>query len=243
VPVGATTTEFQAGCTEAELADALSLCRRYMGEDCQSSWFESESLRPVQVGHFALDATEVTNTAFAAFVKKTGYRTRAEKKGSSDRGAPGTNLSWRTPTRQGDSYASLPKHPVVHVSRKDAMAYCESQGKRLPTEDEWEFAARGTERLVFPWGNEWDESKANWGERNQGALPVGSFAKGDTPTGYKDLAGNVWEWTASDEGNRAVLKGGSWWDFNPAALRGAARMIEDPTYTSSDIGFRCARDL
>jgi formylglycine-generating enzyme required for sulfatase activity len=57
------------------------------------------------------------------------------------------------------------------------------------------------------------------------------------------MAGNVWEWTASDEGGRAVLKGGSWWDLNPANLRGAARWLEDPSYTSSEIGFRCVEDL
>ena len=123
------------------------------------------------------------------------------------------------------------------------MAYCESRESRLPTEDEWEFAARGTERRIFPWGDEWDESKANWGQRQGGPQAVGSVSAGDNPTRHHDMAGNVWEWTASDEDGRAILKGGSWWDPNPSNLRGAARLIENSDYTSSDIGFRCIRDL
>jgi len=245
-PVASTvTSEFRAGSTEAELADALSLCRRHM-EDCEPSWFEGETLRVIDIGRIRVDPTEVTNSAFAAFAGAANYRTTAEERGYSADGlviVRGTNMSWRAPTRQGDSHLSRPDHPVVHVSREDAMAYCKNQGKRLPTEDEWEFAARGNERHVFPWGDRWEESKANWGQRQGDSRPVGSFPAGDTLAGHRDLAGNVWEWTASDDGEHAVLKGGSWWDRNPANLRGAARLTEDPSYTSTDIGFRCVEDL
>jgi len=236
--------EFRAGSTEAELADALSLCRRYL-EDCDISWFESESSRVASVGRIAVDRTEVTNAAFAAFVEATGYRTTAEDLGKSAHGPVMgvTGLSWRAPTSQGGSYQSKPSHPVVHVSREDAMAYCESRGKRLPTEDEWEFAARGAASRIFPWGDLWDESKANWGGRERDTQAVGSFSVGDTPTRHCDMAGNVWEWTASDEGEWAILKGGSWFEPNPSSLRGAARWTERPSYTSSDIGFRCVEEL
>jgi formylglycine-generating enzyme required for sulfatase activity len=238
-------SEFRAGSTEPELADALSLCRQSSLKDsCQASWFESETLRVVNIGRIRVDPTEVTNRDFAAFAETTKHRTTAEKLGKSANGmVVERNLSWRAPTRQRDSHLSRPDHPVVHVSREDAMAYCSEQGKRLPTEDEWEFAARGTARHVFPWGNRWDESKANWGQPKGGTRPVGSFPAGNTPTGHQDMAGNVWEWTASDEGEHAILKGGSWSDENPANLRGAARLIEDPSYTSSDIGFRCVEDV
>jgi formylglycine-generating enzyme required for sulfatase activity len=145
---------------------------------------------------------------------------------------------------QGSSQRAQPQHPVVHVSLSDATAFCQSEGARLPTEEEWEFAARGSERRMFPWGNHFDEVAAKWrGSDVAGLEDVGAHPFGETRAGHQDLAGNAAEWTATRIGDDAVIKGGSWIEQNPVALRGAARMIEAQDYTGSDVGFRCVRDV
>jgi formylglycine-generating enzyme required for sulfatase activity/energy-coupling factor transporter ATP-binding protein EcfA2 len=156
-------------------------------------------------------------------------------------------------------------HPVVSVDWEDANKFCEWLGGRLPTEAEWEKAARSTEgstrSRVYPWGDEWDPQKANV-ERSDdgGTLPVGSFSPaGDSTYGVSDLAGNVWEWTADwysegyyrespainpvgpSSGTYRILRGGSFVDSRVDA-RSAYRAEFNPNNASEDIGFRCARD-
>jgi formylglycine-generating enzyme required for sulfatase activity len=233
---------FQAGTTEEELADALRLCRGY-ASDCPASLYDDEELRVVAVGPFELDRTEVTNRDFAAFVAGTGYTTTAEERGTSRDGPfAERGLGWRRPAGPRSSHQDLPDHPVVHVSAPDAEAYCAYARGRLPTEDEWEFAARSEDRRLFPWGPQWDANAASWASSTTArARPVGTFPPG--PFGHRDLAGNVWEWTATRQDSQRILKGGSWMEINPADLRSAARLLSDPTDRSSDIGFRCARDV
>lgn len=233
---------FQMGTTPAELAEALALCRAHAA-DCAPSRYEDETLREVEVGPFALDRFEVTNREFAAFVADTGYETTAETRGTSRDGPfAERSLSWRTPAGPRSSHLDLPDHPVVHMSAADAEAYCAHAGKRLPTEAEWEFAARGEERRVFAWGSEWSPEMASWA-RDKGARlhTIGRFPPG--PFGHHDLTGNVWEWTATPVGSARVLKGGSWMETNPADLRSAVRLLSPESDTSSDIGFRCAWDV
>jgi serine/threonine protein kinase len=240
---------FVAGSSAAEQAAAHDLCVQFLSaEGCDRTGYADEVQRTATLAPVMVDRHEITNADFAAFVEQTGHRTTAEKRGYSWSGfTKGTDLSWRAPTRNA-SHLNRLGFPVVHVSRFDAEAYCKSQGKRLPSEEEWEFAARGPDRRTFPWGNEWRAEHAIWGGEGAKRLqPVASLPAGASPDGLQDMSGNVWEWTRSEvptsQGAEAILKGGSWLEVNPATLRGAARFQEQASYSSSDVGFRCVKDL
>jgi len=189
---------------------------------------------------FEMDMFEVTNADFAKFVEATGYQTEAEKAGEA---------GWRAYAEGKDN------HPVVKVSWNDADAYCRWAGKRLPTEAEWEKAARGTEGVIYPWGNEWDPAKANTKQSGfRGTVAVGSFAEGASPYGVHDMAGNVWEWMAdwyqpypnstyqSDYFGEKfkVTRGGGWFQEENLVTT-SNRSATDPSAANDDLGFRCAR--
>ena len=168
------------------------------------------------VDGFYLDETEVTNAAFRAFVEATGYVTESEKQGSSGVFDPSTGewslvegADWRHPSGPDSSIEGQDDHPVVHVSWDDANAYAQWAGKRLPTEAEWEYAARGgREDTVYPWGNDLNPDGKFFANVWQGVFPVrdegGDGFGGVAPTrqfppngyGLYDMAGNVWEWVA-----------------------------------------------
>jgi len=241
-PIGPTL--FLAGSTPREIDDALALCRDHV-DLCEREWYASEKARAAQIPRIEVDRTEVTNRAFADFVRASGHRSDAEERGSSYHGPiPVPGLSWRHPVRGGAEASDRPEHPVVHVSLRDAEAFCASTGGRLPSEEEWEFAARGEERRIFPWGDGWDPSRPLWRGPDAPELgPVGSHPAGDTPEGFSDLAGSVWEWTSTHTDEGQVLKGGSWREWNPANLRSAARLVMPADESSSDVGFRCVREV
>ena len=170
----------------------------------------------VAVDGFHLDETEVTNAEFAAFVEQTGYRTTAEELGNAAVFEPSSQgwllvdgADWRHPEGPNSSIVDRDQHPVVHVSWQDADAFCEWEGKRLPTEAEWEYAARGgLAGKRYAWGDElnpegkylanyWQGSfpNADQGEDGfAGRAPVKSYP----PNGYGlyEITGNVWEWVA-----------------------------------------------
>jgi iron(II)-dependent oxidoreductase len=216
-----------------------------MGYD--KRWPDEGPSHTVNLGDFYIDQFEVTNAQYAEFVNAT------------HRKPPSYWGSGRFPPEKA-------KHPVVMVNWYDARDFCQWADKRLPTEQEWEKAARGTDGRVFPWGNTYDISKSNSPQRWKAlgqpgdTLPVGSFPEGKSPYGVYDIAGNVWEWTESwylpHPGNThptenyghkyKVAKGGSWKDcsFYRCGLSGPTfnRGFFEPKTTTRSFGFRCARN-
>jgi formylglycine-generating enzyme required for sulfatase activity len=213
--------------------------------------FDAE--RPVHRVHvdaFELGRDPVTNLQYRRFVGETGHRIPHL------RDARAQAFNWDPAT------ASFPAgredHPVVLVSWDDASAYCEWAGGRLPTEAEWERAARaGVEGRRYPWGDEADAAYANFDSRS-GTTPVGSYPA--NAYGLRDMAGNVWEWVGDrfdpdyyrsavvrnprgpDEGATRVLRGGAWLLF-PDFCRVSYRFRQSHDFRSELIGFRLARSL
>jgi serine/threonine-protein kinase len=237
----------QLGSTPAEIDDAIALCRESGGRDseCAREVFADERLRTVTLLPFELDRNEITNAEFERFVAETGHKTTAEERGYSWDITRCRRCSWRSPRPSRDAL-DHPDDPVVHVSWADARAYCAWAGGRLPTEDEWEFSARGKDRRIFPWGDEWDPTRLrDLDAQGIGLESVHAHPQGATPDGIQNLAGSVWEWTstASGAGERRIFKGGSWMDRIPAYFRSAAFSDDAPDYSSIALGFRCAHDV
>ncbi len=206
---------------------------------------------PVSLRAFYISRHLVTNEQYQEFVSETGHP------------VPWRDDDWSRPFNWDRQRRTYPEgradHPVVLVSWHDAQAYCRWLGARLPTEAEWEKAARGTGSREWPWGNAWQEGRCNTAESGLGdTTPVGHFSpRGDSPYGAADLAGNVWEWCSSfldpypyvaDDGREAegiggckALRGGAWgldrWKAR-CAFRGGTH-AGDLGFT---IGFRIALD-
>jgi formylglycine-generating enzyme required for sulfatase activity len=201
VPAG----EFWMGSTRAEVDRAIEECKKAgLAEGTCKDWMERELPRHrVTLDAFYIDRYEVTNALFERFVRATSHRTTAESEGSGWayqqkdgkwQWSKVDGATWQAPNGPGTSAGF--DHPVVQVSWPDASAYCKWAGKRLPTEAEWEKAARGTDSRPYPWGEDWDGSKANAVMTVQATRPVGSYPGGVSPYNAHDMAGNVVEWVA-----------------------------------------------
>ena len=183
---------------------------------------------PTEVEAFYMDRVPVTQAAYRVFVEAAGHR---QPDLWERRGYP----------------ADRADHPVVTVSFEDAQAYAAWRGARLPTEAEWEKAARGTDGRTYPWGNAFTPENLNTSEgKTEGTHPVTAHPGGLSPYGVLDLAGNVWEWTTTfyREGEEwRVVKGGAW-DFKGRDdARAFSRAYFRPAVRSGAIGFRCALSL
>ena len=192
---------------------------------------DERPVRRATLKPFAIDATEVTRAAYAKCVA-----VRKCKLASPQPPVPGAD----------------PSLPVTGVDWNDAQAFCRFTGGRLPTEAEWEKAARGDDGREYPWGNDADCGRANWGnfegegpcaDKNPGhPVAVGTYTAGASPYGVLDMGGNVWEWVADryeDEPKRRVVRGGSCCSFF-VGPRAANRNAWAASYRDGDLGFRCA---
>jgi formylglycine-generating enzyme required for sulfatase activity len=195
---------------------------------------DERPLRVLELKPFFLDRTEVTNQQYLAYVEATGRRAPSH---------------WRA----GKPLSTELNFPVVNITWQDANDFAAWAGKRLPTEEEWEFAARGTDGRLYPWGKDWDAASANTVEGKAGRMvEVGRYLGGASPYGIVDMCGNVWEWTSSQlrsygtqellEDGLMVIRGGAFdspKEFATTTYRGAVQVGK--TYPKT--GFRCARDL
>ncbi len=193
---------------------------------------------------FEIDIYPVTNSQFEHFIKEGGY----EKEEYWDK----EGWAWRQeekitqPMYWNDEKWNQSEHPVVGVTYYEAKAYARWAGKVLPTEQQWEHAARGADGREYPWGDKFDETRCNSDESGIGRTSkVTRYPNGISPAGCYDMAGNVSGWTNSiyDESEgRVVLRGGSW-NNQSDRCRCAFRSWDGPGDRSSDVGFRCARTL
>jgi formylglycine-generating enzyme required for sulfatase activity len=212
----------------------------------QDPYCEADELptREVAVAGFWLDRTEVSNGAYRRCVQAG----RCEE-----------------PRENADSARFFRRdHPVTGVTWFQARTYCRWRGARLPTEAEWEWAARGAAGAIWPWGDAFacDRVCASVRPcRSYGTCPVGAHPEGSSPFGIEDLAGNVWEWVedpyldaaaGTSEGLRTagelermpkVLRGGSWRESEPYSLRASERSQGRPGQAYFNVGFRCAQTL
>jgi formylglycine-generating enzyme len=233
----------------------------------------------VRVEEFRISRTPVSVAEFTRFVEATGYVTTAERAGGSWVWLGGEDIttpdqdhlwvevkgaSWRHPRGEGSDLAGKDDHPVTHVSRYDCLEYCGWSGTRLPTEAEWEKAARGTDGRPYVWGDAAPTPEhCNHSMFVGDTTPIGRFPDAAGPYGLDDIVGNVWEWVSTnyhkfpyDETKPArrirtpdgvvelgVVRGGSFYNnCSPSGTAAWARVYSHPIYSSYDIGFRvCAR--
>lgn len=250
VPAG----EFELG-THPEQAQALLALPDLPGFVRAELPSEQPARRARLTRGYWIDQTEVTNAAFQVFVAEQGYQTPAYW--SPD------GRAWleKNPNRRactGAAAQAAPDLPCVNVTWFEAEAYAAWRGGRLPGEAEWEYAARGPEGRVYPWGDAWDASRANVVD-SAGLKPVGSFPSGQSWVGALDLAGNAMEWVADwldvhfyeqapgdpwidpagPASGKVKIEKGGWWGSNPYVARAAYRHFEDPPgYHDAHIGFR-----
>jgi formylglycine-generating enzyme required for sulfatase activity len=200
--------------------------------------------RKLSLSRYAIDLTPVTNAQYAEFLGRAGYRPVHPENFLKhwNGGAP--------PPGQGD-------HPVVWVDLEDARAYATWAGKRLPTEEEWQYAAQGPDRLRYPWGPQMKPGTCNAGETG-GTTPVMAFPAGRSPFGCYDMCGNTWEWTESEQSDGrtrfAFLRGGSYYKAEgsawymdggpqPASFAVKFLLMWPGLDRSATVGFRCAAEL
>jgi formylglycine-generating enzyme required for sulfatase activity len=252
VPGGA----FHMGSTEAEIEDAIALCRQHYNI-CNRWYYQRESPRhAVSLDNFLLDQTEITNAQYRECV------------------AAGDCAEPLTCKKGKPTYADTAKaeHPVVCVSWDDAQSYCRWAGARLPTEAEWEYAFRGEMGHIYPWGDSFDGARLNYCDVNCDAAhgdgrfndtyaqtaPTTSHPNDISWSGARGMGGNVSEWVADwfgdytaaaatnpigpPSGGEKIVRGGSWFS-HPTYCRGAIRASIAPDTRFNYVGFRCAASM
>jgi len=200
--------------------------------------------RQVNLKPYAIDLTLVTNKQYAEFLKATGYRPKHPE-------------NFLKHWKDSKPPSGMESHPVVYVDLDDARAYARWAGKRLPTEEEWQYAAQGLQALQYPWGNEMKRGVCNSGETG-GTTAVTAFPDGRSPLGCYDMCGNIWQWTESERSDGrtrfCIIRGGSYYkakgsdwytDGGPVPCKFAVKflLMWPGLDRCATIGFRCVVDL
>lgn len=253
--------QFSMGSTREMAKYAERLCEQTCGTlavaACQPAAFRDEQpAHEVELHGYWIDRTEVTNAQYRSCV------------GAGECKPPALSSSYSHPTYYGDR--GYDTYPVMNVVWDMADRYCTWVGARLPTEAEWEYAARGPEARIFAWGNDFDKTRLNYCDSScpliadaayadgyPDAAPVGSFPSGVSWIGALDMTGNAREWVSDwlgkypaasvtdprgpASGDLKITRGGSWYD-TPDDVRSANRGGESLEYYRDNLGFRCARD-
>jgi formylglycine-generating enzyme required for sulfatase activity len=210
-----------------------------MGSD--SYYPDEKPIHKVNLDAFWIDQTEVTNAMYAECMAADKCR------------APSIANHFRNP-----DYGN---HPVVYVDWNKANTYCSWAGRELPSEAQWEKAARGTDARIYPWGNDTpNDTLLNYNQKVSDTIKVSSYETGKSIYGAYDMAGNVWEWVndwysesyyqispssnplGPNFGQYRLVRGGAW-NYSDSNVRSVDRFRNNPTYSSSSVGFRCARSL
>lgn len=261
---------FTMGTTPSEVVQAVEECTTRDSGTCLAAYGEdSYPAHPVTVNPFLMETTEVTFSQYVTFLNTLGPSSHL----NSCSGFPCIETRNENPdaviTFDSANYSiveTLAEHPVYGVTWYGASEYCKAIGRRLPTEAEWERAARGDDGRIYPWGNAWDNALAKTNrpvDAPPGSFPVGSYPAGASQFGVLDMAGNVAEWvsdwygeqfyaqqasqgtvtnpTGPVAGLQKVLRGGSW-NTVPFFTRTVHRQSWDPADSQRWIGFRCASD-
>ena len=252
IPAPTASPSLDAGAAQVAAIDGMVLVYIPMGEflmgstDSDSNAYAGESPQQrIYLDAFWIDQTEVTNTMYARCVQAGACQPSAQTKSYTREAYYGT-----------PQYAN---YPAIFVTWFDAQAYCQWAGGQLPTEAQWEKAARGTDGWVYPWGMaEPDRNLLNFNLQVGDTTEVGRYPGGASPYGVLDMAGNAWEWVADwydpnyyvrspqrnptgpDHGLGRVMKGGSW-NVAGRNVRAAVRGRRTPDYRYDNVGFRCAR--
>lgn len=245
--MGSTRAEREYGYRLDETLHDSNVARTY-------GWFERETRRVVTLPDYRIDVYPVTNADYSRFVGATSHP--APFVGRAVWQAYGLIHEYEAVQRflwiDGKPPQDRLQHPVVLISQADAAAYCKWRGQqqgvslRLPSEAEWEKAARGTGAAYFPWGDKFDPDFLNSFDRGPfDTVPVGQYPLGKSPYDIFDMAGQVFEWTSTrweHDAAKFVVKGGSWDDL-PGVTRAAARHGRPTHLKHILIGFRCAGSM
>lgn len=263
---------FLMGTPENEVVELWQLVKQVERKNAKRELIEREvPQHEVTLPEYAIARYPVTNAEFARFIEAGGYTNQDywTQSGWQQK----EKESWSQPRYWDDNKWNDPAQPVVGVSWYETVAYCNwlsavtRRDYRLPTEAQWEKAARGTDGRRYPWGNKWDPTLCNNKESGlQKTTPVGQYPEGDSPYGVGEMVGQVWEWCSSkyggigakpefgypyqaDDGREdlegsatRILRGGSWYG-GAGWCRCGYRYRSDPDNVSNDWGFRCVRVL
>jgi formylglycine-generating enzyme required for sulfatase activity len=232
---------FQISGIEIEGLNDIGVDVQYPWEDSARRFHE----HPMQIKSFYIDKYPVTNAQFKKFLDSSHFH-------------PKDDLNFLRDWKDGSYPTGWENKPVTWVSQEDARAYASWAGKRLPHEWEWQYAAQGTDRRIYPWGNEWDDGAVPQPDKSRtmrGPDAVDAHPKGASPFGVMDLVGNVWQWTEEfvDEHTRGgILRGGSYYQpqgtiwYFPQAYKlnehGKLLLMSPGMDRSGGVGFRCVVD-